>query len=279
LFHTLRSHARERLGLSCGIRGNGWCVTHALLARAPYRAFGVTEDIEYGNALGLAGCRVHYAGEAEVRAPAATAPAEAERQRQRWEGGRFALVRAQAPALLRECVGLAREQGVVSVVLEPIALYHAKDLHEAGDGLWTAPYVTDQAATLGSVETYGEGQDLLVVTFGNGVPMSLRAARRLEQVGIEVTVLDLRWLSPLPVAAVVAQAQRFTHVLVVDETRASGGVADAVVAALTEAAYAGTVRSVRSADSYVPLGPAARRVLVGEDDIVVAAISLVATDG
>ena len=190
---------------------------------------------------------------------------------------------AQAPGLLRECVGLAREQGVVCVVLEPIALYHAKDLHEPGDGLWTAPYVADQVTTgrprLGSVGTFGDGQDLLVVTFGNGVPMSLRAARRLEQVGIEATVLDLRWLSPLPVAAVVAHAQRFSHVLVVDETRASAGVADAVVAALTEGAYAGTVRSVRSADSYIPLGPAARSVLVGEDDIVVAAISLVATDG
>ncbi len=197
---------------------------------------------------------------------------------------------AQAPALLRECVGLAREQGVVCVVVEPIALYHAKDLHEPGDALWTAPYLAppdteDEARTetdrgrLGSVGIIGEGQDLLVVTFGNGVPMSLRAARRLEQVGIGVTVLDLRWLSPLPVAAVVAHAQRFTHVLVVDETRASGGVADAVVAALTEAAYAGTVRSVRGADSYIPLGPAARTVLVGEDDIVVAAISLVARDG
>ncbi len=52
-----------------------------------------------------------------------------------------------------------------------------------------------------------------------------------------------------------------------------------MVAGLTEGAYAGTVRSVRSADSYIPLGPAARSVLVSEDDIVVAAISLVATDG
>ncbi len=187
---------------------------------------------------------------------------------------------ADAPALLRECVGLALEQGVVCVVLEPIALYHAKDLHEPGDGRWTAPYERGRRGPRSAAwAPSGTARTSCVVTFGNGVPMSLRAARRLEQVGIEATVLDLRWLSPLPVAAVVAHAQRCSHVLVVDETRASAGVADAVVAALTEGAYAGTVRSVRSADSYVPLGPAARSVLVGEDDIVVAAISLVATDG
>ena len=59
-FHIVRSRARERLGLSCGIRGNGWCVTHELLQRVPYRCFSLTEDLEYGIQLGLAGLRVGY---------------------------------------------------------------------------------------------------------------------------------------------------------------------------------------------------------------------------
>src|SRR5208337_2444609 len=63
-FHIVRSRARERLGVSCGIRGNGWCVTHELLNRIPYRAFSLTEDVEYGIELGLAGYRVQYADEA-----------------------------------------------------------------------------------------------------------------------------------------------------------------------------------------------------------------------
>lgn len=100
-FHTLRSLARERLRLSCGVRGNGWCVTRRALHDVPYKAFSQTEDLEYGIALGLAGYRVHYAG--EVRAEAAMESAEpvARRQRQRWEEGRFALVRSQTGPLLR----------------------------------------------------------------------------------------------------------------------------------------------------------------------------------
>jgi len=121
LFHTLRSRARERLGLSCGIRGNGWCVTHALLERAPYRAYSITEDIELGNTLGLAGCRVHYAGEAEVRADAAVSRAEAARQRQRWEGGRYALIRAQAPPLLRAAVA-RRDRVCLDLALDLLVL-------------------------------------------------------------------------------------------------------------------------------------------------------------
>ncbi|HRI96796.1 MAG TPA: thiamine pyrophosphate-dependent enzyme, partial [Nocardioides sp.] len=45
-----------------------------------------------------------------------------------------------APGLLRRCLALARGQGKVCVFLEPIALYHEKDLHEPGDRALLAPY-------------------------------------------------------------------------------------------------------------------------------------------
>lgn len=103
-FHSLRSQARERLRLSCGLRGNGWCLTHQLLREVPYHAFSVTEDLEYGIALGLAGHRVHYAHEACAKADMESAEPVARHQRQRWEDGRFALIRTQTLALLREAL-------------------------------------------------------------------------------------------------------------------------------------------------------------------------------
>ena len=103
-FHILRSRARERLGVSAGIRGNGWCVTHELLRQVPYRAFSLTEDLEYGIALGLAGVRVHYADEAHVDGEMVAGAAAASPQRQRWERGRFQLMRSQAAPLLAAAV-------------------------------------------------------------------------------------------------------------------------------------------------------------------------------
>jgi cellulose synthase/poly-beta-1,6-N-acetylglucosamine synthase-like glycosyltransferase len=99
-FHIVRSRARERLGVSCGIRGNGWCVTHALLGRVPYRAFSLTEDVEYGIELGFAGIRVHYADEAHSDADMVSGEQIARKQRQRWEHGRFQLIRAKTLPLL-----------------------------------------------------------------------------------------------------------------------------------------------------------------------------------
>lgn len=103
-FHRLRSRARERLELSCGLRGNGWCVTHDLLQRVPYRAFSLAEDIEYGIELGLGGCRVHYADEASVDGEMVADAASAAPQRRRWELGRQQLLRMKAAALLRAAV-------------------------------------------------------------------------------------------------------------------------------------------------------------------------------
>ena len=71
-----------------------------------------------------------------------------------------------------------------------------------------------------------------------------------------------------------AVAREFAAVLVVDETRRSGGVSEGVVAALVDGGYDGRLARVTSADSFIPLGPAAETVLLGEDDIVNAVRNL-----
>ncbi len=182
-----------------------------------------------------------------------------------------------AEELLRQCVELARTEGAPVVFLEPIALYHQRDLFDPGDGRWTqAPdqtQTTADAAPFGRSLTYGDGQDLTLVSFGNGVPMSLRAARRLgEEHGVAARVVDLRWLRPLPVADLLAEASATGRVLVVDETRRSGGVSEGILAALVDAEFDGVMRRVTSVDSFVPLGPAADQVLLSEDQIVEQAL-------
>jgi cellulose synthase/poly-beta-1,6-N-acetylglucosamine synthase-like glycosyltransferase len=103
-FHIVRSRARERLKLSCGIRGNGWCVTHELLNRVPYQAYSLTEDLEFGIDIGLAGFRVAYADEAHSNAEMVTDERVASTQRRRWEDGRFQLIRSRTIPLLRAAI-------------------------------------------------------------------------------------------------------------------------------------------------------------------------------
>jgi 2-oxoisovalerate dehydrogenase E1 component len=182
-----------------------------------------------------------------------------------------------AARMLRTLLALAKVDGRVCVFLEPIALYMTKDLYAPGDGEWQFAYpAPGQAMPLGEGRVYGAGDDLLIITYGNGVPMSLRAARELEKrYGWKIRVLDLRWLVPLDEAFIAAQAKGARRILVVDEGRHSAGVGEGVITALVEAGLGAIpLARVVGADTYTPLAGAAFLVLPGEHDIVAAADAL-----
>jgi len=193
-----------------------------------------------------------------------------------------------AARMLRGAVGMAKACGRVVVFLEPIALYHERDLYEPKDDGWLFDYPppdgTPGSVLLpGEVGIYAEAHtDLLIVSYANGLRLSLRAARALEREhGLRARVLDLRWLNPLPHEAVRAHARACGgRVLVVDECRATGGgIAEAVIADLAEQGLGTRLASVRAADTYVPLGPATAAVLVGEEEIVAAGLRFRSTGG
>jgi 2-oxoisovalerate dehydrogenase E1 component len=179
-----------------------------------------------------------------------------------------------AAAMLRTCVAAAKADGSVCVFLEPIALYHTRDLYEEGDGLWLAT-PSPSHVPLGSARTYGDGHDLTILTWGNGLLMSLRVARRLAEKGVEARVVDLRWLAPLPIEDIAREAVATQRVLVVDETRRTGGVSEGIIATLIDVGFDGQLARVTSKDSFIPLGDAANLVLLSEDEIEAAALALV----
>ena len=184
-----------------------------------------------------------------------------------------------AVTMLRSMTALAKVDGRVCAYLEPIALYMSKDLYETGDGLWQTRYpAPSEAMEIGSERTYfPENNDLVVFTFGNGVPMSLRAARQIEDtLQWKVRVVDLRWLQPLNEAAIAHHAGECKRILVVDEGRRSAGVGEGIITAIVEAGHgAKPLRRVVGADTYTPLAGAAFAVIPADADIVNAAIELI----
>jgi 2-oxoisovalerate dehydrogenase E1 component len=186
-----------------------------------------------------------------------------------------------AARMLRGAIAMAAEDGRVVVFLEPIALYHEKDLHTDGDDGWLTAYPPPPDLLLpGEVGLHGETDgeaDLLLISYANGLRLSLQAARRLaEEHDLRARVIDLRWLNPLPMDVIRAQAGGVGTVVVVDECRATGGgVAEAIIADLAERKLSKRLRSVRAVDSFVPLGPATAAVLVGVDQIVATGVAAV----
>jgi len=179
-----------------------------------------------------------------------------------------------ALAIYRAAFDLAARARRVVVIVEPIALYHTKDLMD-GDGAWLAA-PPGGAADFPRARVYREdASDLVIATYGNGLFMSLRVAERLQREhGIAARVLDLRWISPLPIDDVLAHAGAVGKLLVVDECRRSGNVSEALAAAVLDANIACRFARVNAADSLIPLGDAANLVLVSEEEIMRAARAL-----
>jgi 2-oxoisovalerate dehydrogenase E1 component len=180
-----------------------------------------------------------------------------------------------AACMLRTLMALAKVDGRVCAFLEPIALYMTKDLYAAGDGQWQFAYPSlDQAMSLGEERVYSpDAKDLVIFTYGNGVPMSLRAAREIEKTKEwKVRVVDLRWLLPLNEKAIARHAGECARILVVDEGRKSAGVGEGVITAIVEAGHgAKPLKRVVGVDTYTPLAGAALLVLPSDNDIIAAA--------
>ncbi|MBL4849240.1 MAG: MFS transporter [Planctomycetes bacterium] len=184
-----------------------------------------------------------------------------------------------AVKMLRTCLGLARACGRVVAFLEPIALYMTKDLHEDGDEGWLCEYPEEgEAIPLGQGRTYHEdASDLTIVSYANGLYLSLRAAKRLAAEGIQARVLDLRWLAPLDLDWVASQVRPTGRLLVVDECRRSGGLGEAILAGVAERTQ-GTVKLklLAAEDGFIPLGPAMYEMMPSEDTIIAAAREVLA---
>ena len=185
---------------------------------------------------------------------------------------------ADAVEMMRSSVRLAQEQQRMVVFLEPIALYMTKDLHQEGDGLWTheyqAPALSDNSIDLG-VKVAGSGKQLCILTYGNGYYLSRQAQEQLSAQGIDVRVVDLRWLAPLDEKGILAQVNDCESVLIVDECRQTGSISEALVTLIHEQAETlPKIKRVTASDSFIPLGAAAYEVLPSVENIVTAATEI-----
>lgn len=173
---------------------------------------------------------------------------------------------ADAVGMLRECVRLAREEQRLVVFLEPIALYPMRDL-APGDRVWMQTYpAPGTRISFGEIGQSGDGTDLAIISFASGFYLSRQAQADL---GAGIRVIDLRWLNPLPLEAMIEAVRPCQRILVVDETRRTGGISETVMTALAEAGQHAT--RLAAEDSFIATGPAYGATMPSWKSILTAA--------
>ena len=185
---------------------------------------------------------------------------------------------ADAAKMLRTAVREAHVNGRVVVFVEPIALYMIKDLHEQKDGKWNFQYPDlYEEIPLGEFAEYGNGKILTIITYGNGLYLSLQAQKEIEKIiKKKIKVIDLRWLSDINLLHVQEAIDTCENILIVDECRRTGCHGEGLLANLIrESKKPLNIKLHAAEDSFISLGVAATATLPSKESIIQHAVELV----
>lgn len=159
-------------------------------------------------------------------------------------------IRVVYPSFADDAAGLLRtsiRSRGLTMLLEPKALYNAPKA--------ATPIPEDFEVPFGKARIRREGTDLSMITYGNTTHMCLETAKKLEEEGVSVEVLDLRSLSPLDEEAILASVKKTGKVLIVHEDKVFAGFGGEVAAIINSKAFEfldGPVQRVGS--EFTPVG-------------------------
>ena len=106
----------------------------------------------------------------------------------------------------------------------PIALRYPR-----GNGLGVEMDAEMKALPIGSWEVLREGSDAVILTFGTTIPMALKAAEQLAYQGIDVRVVNARFIKPMDEAMLHEIMQENLPILTIEESLLQGGFGSAVL--------------------------------------------------
>ncbi|MFC6039926.1 1-deoxy-D-xylulose-5-phosphate synthase [Paenisporosarcina macmurdoensis] len=116
----------------------------------------------------------------------------------------------------------------------PIALRYPR-----GNGLGVPMDAELQVIPIGSWEVLREGTDAAILTFGTTIPMALEAADRLAKQGIQVEVINARFIKPLDVHMLHQLVKRDLPLFTVEEAVLQGGFGSSILEFLQDHDYTG----------------------------------------
>jgi exopolysaccharide biosynthesis WecB/TagA/CpsF family protein len=124
-FHFLRSLGRMRLNASCGLKGNGMCLTRTIVEKYGYPAFSVVEDLELALFYLTNDIKVEFVSGAQVAGQMVSNSSDSDTQRRRWEGGRFDLIKQWCPKLFgkfKKERKFAFVDGIMELLVPPFSI-------------------------------------------------------------------------------------------------------------------------------------------------------------
>jgi len=135
----------------------------------------------------------------------------------------------------------------MTMFMEPKALYN--------DPKAATSIPDDFEVPFGKARIRKEGTDITLLTYGNTTHLSLEAAKKLQDEGVSIELIDLRSLVPLDEETIIESVKKTNKVLVVHEDKIHGGFGGELSAIITEKAFEYLDAPVKRVGStFTPVG-------------------------
>lgn len=157
---------------------------------------------------------------------------------------------------------------------DPVLFMEHKGLYRQGYASSPEPD-PDYVLPFGIAAVRREGSEITVITYGAMVQKSLEAARKMEEKGVGVEVIDLRTLNPLDEETVYASVRKTGKVLVVHEDTLTAGFGAEISALIAQRCFEsldGPVMRVAALDTPVPYSPPLEDAMLPNEQKITAAL-------
>jgi 2-oxoisovalerate dehydrogenase E1 component len=124
-----------------------------------------------------------------------------------------------------------------------------------------------------------EGEDITVVAWGMMVQRSLEAAKKLEEQGTRVEVIDLRTICPWDKETVLSSVKKTGKVLIVHEDTRTGGFGAEIGSVIAEECFQwldAPIMRVAAKDAPIPFAPALENAVLPQESDITSALQRLA---
>jgi 2-oxoisovalerate dehydrogenase E1 component len=157
---------------------------------------------------------------------------------------------------------------------DPVLFCEHKGLYRQSYAITPEPD-SDYLVPFGKAKVVKEGDDLTVISYGASLWDAVIAAKKLEDEGYSVEVIDLRTIIPLDEELIYNSVKKTNKVVIIHEDTLTGGFGGEVAARIAENCFEfldAPVKRVTAKDAHIPYSPALESAILPDRKLVYQAI-------
>ncbi|MBI3587075.1 MAG: dehydrogenase E1 component subunit alpha/beta [Ignavibacteriales bacterium] len=157
---------------------------------------------------------------------------------------------------------------------DPVIFMEHKGLYRQGYAASPEPDA-EYILPFGIASVKRAGTDISIITYGAMVQKSLEAAKKMDEKGISVEVIDLRTINPLDEERMYASVQKTGKALVVHEDTITAGFGAEIAALIAQNCFEhldGPVKRIGALNAPVPYSPTLENAMLPNEAKIIEAL-------